>query len=477
MTDSQKLIAEYTRNGSEAAFHELVARYVDLVYSAALRLVNGDCHSAEDISQTVFADLARMAQTLSPDVMLGGWLPRHTCFAASKTIRSERRRQLRERQAVEMNSLQQQPTEDFSRLAPILDEAINTLSEPDRTAILLKFFEQHDFRKIGEIIGSNEDAARMRVNRALEKLEQSLKGKGIQSAAAALSVALSANAVQAAPAALAMTISTAALTGAAISTSTITTQGTIVVMNWINAKAIVAIAAACLAAGTGTYLYEQQKTENLRLENQSLLVAQEQLSVSRDAALKDTGLAKAELERLRKDQAELLRLRGEVGSLRKQSNQLAKLQKENQKLRDSLNRMTSSTPADSDSQDTDPQRQMAMAKLSDAKMLMLVMIIYANEHQNQIPTDFNQTSNYLSAPGNPYTGTNQFELVVHGSIDSITNASSTIAAREMAPWYSNGKWFKAYGFADGHAELHTEPTGNFDEWEKQRMMPPPLPSQ
>src|SRR5664280_494645 len=106
MTDSQKLLAEYVQSGSEPAFRELVARYLDLVYSVALRLVEGDTHRAEDVAQTVFADLARQARTLSPDVMLGGWLHRHTCFVAVNTMRGERRRQSRERQAVEMNALQ-----------------------------------------------------------------------------------------------------------------------------------------------------------------------------------------------------------------------------------------------------------------------------------------------------------------------------------------------------------------------------------
>ena len=39
MTDSQTLLAEYARTGSEAAFRDLVNRYIGLVYSSALRLV------------------------------------------------------------------------------------------------------------------------------------------------------------------------------------------------------------------------------------------------------------------------------------------------------------------------------------------------------------------------------------------------------------------------------------------------------
>lgn len=219
MTESRKLMAEYAENGSEAAFRELVARYIDLVHSTALRLVGGDAFLAQDVSQTVFTDLARTARTLSLEVMIGGWLHRHTCFVASKTMRGERRRQLRERQAVEMNALHESSTVDVSQLGPILDEAINELAEPDRTAILLRFFEQYDFGKIGEMIGSSEDAARMRVNRALEKLQSVMKRRGITSTAAGLAMALSASAVQSAPVGLAVTISAAALAGTAVSTS------------------------------------------------------------------------------------------------------------------------------------------------------------------------------------------------------------------------------------------------------------------
>src|SRR5258708_2740740 len=122
MTDSQNVLAEYVQTGSDAAFCELVTRYVDLVYSTALRRVEGDTHRAEDVAQTVFMDLARIARTLSNDVKLGGWLHRHTCFVAANTLRGERRRQSRERQAVEMNAVQNHSGADFSLVAPILDE-------------------------------------------------------------------------------------------------------------------------------------------------------------------------------------------------------------------------------------------------------------------------------------------------------------------------------------------------------------------
>src|SRR6266566_9852502 len=84
MTESQRLLAEYAQSGSEAVFREIVTRCLDLTYSTAIRLVDGDAHLAQDVTQLVFIDFARMACTLSREVMLGGWLHRHCCFVAGK---------------------------------------------------------------------------------------------------------------------------------------------------------------------------------------------------------------------------------------------------------------------------------------------------------------------------------------------------------------------------------------------------------
>ncbi|NOS69013.1 MAG: sigma-70 family RNA polymerase sigma factor [Verrucomicrobia bacterium] len=326
MMDSQQLLAEYARNGSDAAFRELVTRYVDLVYSTALRLVEGDTHRAEDVTQTVFVDLSRKAQTLPADVRLGGWLHRDACLVTGHTLRGERRRQSRERQAAEMNALQNQSEADFSLVAPLLDEAINELGEADRTAILLRFFEQQDFRTVGQALGSNEDAARMRVTRALEKLEEFLKRRGVTTSATSLGMVLAANAVQAAPVGLAVTISTAVTTA----TTTIATHTT---MHWLNLKSVTSIVAAAIAAGTATHLVQEREADRLRSENQNLVAQQNQLTAERDAALSAASQRNDEIEQFRKDKNELLKLRGEIGGFRKQVVEIGKLREENERLR------------------------------------------------------------------------------------------------------------------------------------------------
>ncbi len=220
MTESQQLLLDYARNGSETAFRGLVTRYIDLVFSTALRLADGDVHRAEDVAQTVFLDLARQASKLSEDSMLGGWLHRDTCFVAAKLMRSERRRQIRERQAAEMKALEN-TTGELEQIAPVLDEAINELSEEDRQAIVLRFYERMDFRSVGLALGSSENAAQKRVSRALEQLHSILTRRGSAVSAAALGAVLAADAVKAAPLQVAATITAKVLasTGAATGTA------------------------------------------------------------------------------------------------------------------------------------------------------------------------------------------------------------------------------------------------------------------
>src|SRR5215831_17581298 len=140
------LLAEFKATRAESAFGELVRRYTNLVYSVAKRrLSNGS--QAEEVTQTVFIRLAKAVPNLRSDAELVAWLHRTTVHASIDLWRSEFRRRAREEHAAAM----QPPTENtnWDDIAPVLDEALNSLTDSERQAILLRFFEQRSMRELG----------------------------------------------------------------------------------------------------------------------------------------------------------------------------------------------------------------------------------------------------------------------------------------------------------------------------------------
>jgi RNA polymerase sigma factor (sigma-70 family) len=215
MTDSATWLREYVGSGSEEAFGRLVAGHINLVYSAALRVLNGDAHLARDVAQIVFTDLARKAKSLPADVVLSGWLYRHTCFRAANAVRAERRRQAREREAATMQALNEDSEAAWRQLAPVLEEAMACLGTRERDALVLRFFEQRPLRAVGQALGLSEEAARKRVDRALAALRTHLTRRGVVLSATAVAAAISSNAVSAAPVGLSAALTSASLAGTA----------------------------------------------------------------------------------------------------------------------------------------------------------------------------------------------------------------------------------------------------------------------
>jgi len=266
-TNHHELLRAYALDHSEFAFQELVQRYVDLVYSAAFRRVAGDRQLAEDVTQEVFTDLARKAAALPPIVMLGGWLHRHTGYVASTARRGEQRRRDHERQAVEMNALNEPSAADWSQFAPVLDEAMDEMDAADRDALVLRYFERCELREVGAALGVSDDAAQKRVSRALEKLRQQLARRGITSPATALSAVIMANAVQAAPAGLAGSVTAAALATAAAGGGITATLLKVMTMT----KVTLGIIGVIAVGGAVTWLATQRQFQApLREANQAV---------------------------------------------------------------------------------------------------------------------------------------------------------------------------------------------------------------
>jgi hypothetical protein len=235
---------------------------------------------------------------------------------------------------------------------------------------------------------------------------------------------------------------------------------------------------ALAAAGVGALLwYQLQANGALRAENESLraqLDAAAQLSTENERL--SNQVARAANPVNNDTEQELLRLRGEVGILRGQTNQLGKLQQENQRLAQALQaRAVQPAPAPEPVDPAAAQLKLqGIAKMTDAKLLVLGLLMHARDHQGSVPPTLDQVAPYLANnSGGTLTGTNQFELVYQGSLNDIGNPAAAVVVREtQASQSPNGNWFRAYGFADGHSEIHSSVDGNFGPWEKEHTAVP-----
>lgn len=319
MSDTDReLLASYARGKGDEVFAEIVRRHLDLVYGAALRQVRSP-QLAEEVAQSVFLELARRASRLSSDTILAAWLYQVTHRMALNCMRAEVRRQAREQTAWEMKAMDANTT-DWKEIEPLLDEGMCSLDERDRTAVLLRYFENKSLREVGQFLGTSEDAAQKRVSRAVERLREFFVKRGIATGASSLATVISANAAQAAP----MGLSTAIATAASASTFALTVSP-LIVMTKLQASLVGAFLVAGIATTTlvmernaatrrrefaDTLQAKEAQLQELQSENQRLLAA------ARAAAAGPASVG---------DPTEILRLRGEVARLRADARELARL--------------------------------------------------------------------------------------------------------------------------------------------------------
>jgi uncharacterized protein (TIGR03435 family) len=254
--DDWQLLRDYATRNSEEAFRALVDRYAGLVYHAALRQA-GNPHTAEEVTQAVFIALAQKADRIPRGTILSGWLFRATRFACNNLAREQIRRQRREQEAVMMENILR-PDDTVSvweQIVPHLNDALDRLPRKDREAVLVRFFQDKSHRELARALGVSEDAAKVRVSRALEKLRLIFARQGYAVPSAVLLATISAHGAQAAPAALTASVASVAVAkGTVGTTSTLTiAKGVLKIMAWTKMKSAIVIAAVALAgAGTAT---------------------------------------------------------------------------------------------------------------------------------------------------------------------------------------------------------------------------------
>lgn len=264
--DDLELLREYAARQSEQAFETLVSRYVNLVYSTALRQAR-DPHLAEEITQAVFIILARKADSLSASTILPSWLHRTAVYTTCDILKTQRRRAQREQEAHMRSKIESAvPDPTWELISPLLDEALVQLGEKDRQAVLLHFFQKRTFGEVGDLLGMSEDTARKRTTRALEKLRKIFSKHGVDSTTAVLTGIISANFVQPAPALLTKSVTAVAVTkGATAGISTLTfVKGALKIMAWNKTQtAIIACAVLLLVGGTTVVTVEKQRDARL----------------------------------------------------------------------------------------------------------------------------------------------------------------------------------------------------------------------
>jgi RNA polymerase sigma factor (sigma-70 family) len=292
-SDDMQLLQEYASGRSEEAFTALVSRHINLVYSAALRSVNNPSQ-AEEITQSVFLTLARKSGALRRGTLLSGWLYQTARLTASNFLRTETRRLRREHQAHIQSTMNDPEPETWTRVGPLLEEAMAQLNENDRNAIVLRFFEGKPLNEVGHALGASEDAAKMRVSRALDKLRAFFHRRGITVPAAALAAAISENSIQAVPAGLAASVAAGAVQGSAATVGTLTlVKGAIQIMT--SAK-------ISLAIGVGAAAIIALQAHQVSVQKQTVKQLQEQLARAAQPAPANPDTP-AEMDKLRNQNA------------------------------------------------------------------------------------------------------------------------------------------------------------------------------
>ena len=174
-----KWLQKFVKDGDDDSFARVVKEHLGLVYATALR-VTSDAAASEDITQSVFILLADKADLLKPHGSLASWLYQSTVFKSRKYLARESKRALKEEKCAIMKEDTESTPNDWNEIRPLIDAALDELSEEDRSAILLRFFQEASYQTIGARLSVSEEAARKRVTRAVNRLQAWFATRGMR---------------------------------------------------------------------------------------------------------------------------------------------------------------------------------------------------------------------------------------------------------------------------------------------------------
>jgi RNA polymerase sigma factor (sigma-70 family) len=436
--DDHELLRAFARDRSQEAFRQLVVRHLRLVYAAAHRIVR-DPHLAEEVAQNVFTLLAQKAGEIVPPQVVAGWLYNSTRHLAMHCVRSEQRRREREQTAVAMNALSESDG-DARFVAEHLEEALAELEPADRDALVLRYLDDRSLRDVGRELGVSEDAARMRVNRAMERVRAVFQRRGATVTAVGFATAVTA-ASAAPPAGLAVSVTSAVLAATA---STAVAQG--VLMHWFTTKTALVATTAAVLAGGGTYL--NQSRETARLEQSVAGLTQQQ-----QAAQNDLEAAQAKINALNdvirtmgQVQDDQIALHAENLQLKQEAEQAArsKIPLQNERSPVKSAQQTVSEPSEADR-----AIKTHIERYDGVRVVQTGANLYYMDY-NRYPSNMDEM---IVHTGSPVTGALREHFEMMPNSERIPERSTTVVlVREKEPrQLPDGRWQRYYAFSSGHA--------------------------
>ena len=329
VNEDLQLLRQYTTGGSETAFHELVNRYANLVYSTALRRVHGRTDLATDVAQRVFVELARKATRIPSGTQLGGWLHRNTGYIATTTLRTESRRQDREPKGHVLEGTGHSGESLMELLGSELDPALDELLEPDLDVLVLRYLSRLDLRRVGALLELSDDDAHKRVIRALEKLRLLFSRRGHTVSLVVLGILLSEAGTGIAPRTFAAGATAAALAAGPVGVTNApagagASAGTGTDFFFMKPSNLALL--VVLAVGLATPLVLQRRQiERLTAANQDLVEETARIRQERERLTTANDRLRDGTESARSTRAELMRLRGELARARAETEQARRL--------------------------------------------------------------------------------------------------------------------------------------------------------
>lgn len=164
------------RSGNSSAFAELIRRYERTALSVAYGCV-ADASTAGDVTQEALLRAWQRLGELKEPERFGAWLTRIVRNLAADHIRRRPFQQVENMEVLEgLEPSRIDPTADLDQaeMRNRIDQALHTLDETTRSAVVLRYYDGLPSKRIGEVLGLSAAAVDMRLSRARAELREKL---------------------------------------------------------------------------------------------------------------------------------------------------------------------------------------------------------------------------------------------------------------------------------------------------------------